>query len=184
VVVQEPRQDRRPGEATSLHTQHQRQVDRAVESRSAPGSSEVCGGAEAAAVTAGSGCCFVLSALVGTYHGIGILQRRWFYQAVEATLGGESTPERRRRSSRRRSTSDGTVALGPRASTARVLGAERCGHLNRLRVRSIDEVGYVAQDGEHLKGLTGSRFGPAGVRHQIADAHESTADQGGRTVMS
>jgi hypothetical protein len=56
--------------------------------------------------------------------------------------------------------------------------------LNRLRVRSIDEVGYVAQDGEHLKGLTGSRFGPTWMRYQIPNSHKSTANQGGRAVMS
>lgn len=45
-------------------------------------------------------------------------------------------------------------------------------------------VGYVAQNSEHLKGLAGSRLGPSGVRHQVADALECAPDQRGRAIMS
>jgi hypothetical protein len=51
-------------------------------------------------------------------------------------------------------------------------------------IRPIDEVGYVAQNGEHLKGLTASRLGPSGMRHEVADAHKSPADHCGRALVS
>jgi hypothetical protein len=121
--------------------------------------------------------------------GVGLAAAPWAASATPSSSGAPATDSSS--TSAATSPSGGNISVSVNGVTHRPKGSSALARCTlsepsrRLRgIRSIDEVRYVAQYGEHLKDLISARLGPSWMGHEVADAHASPADQRGSAFVS